>query len=36
MSTAFNEMYLGRQIRPPYAQLESWMRAMRADLRRQI
>ena len=35
MSTAFNEMYLGPQIRPPYAQLESWMRAMPADLRRQ-
>jgi uncharacterized circularly permuted ATP-grasp superfamily protein len=29
----FNEMYQGDQVRPPYARLEDWMRAMPAEFR---
>jgi uncharacterized circularly permuted ATP-grasp superfamily protein len=29
----FNEMYHGDQVRPPYARLEDWMRAMPAEFR---
>ena len=33
MTQSFNEMYLDASVRPPYAQLEAWMRSMPADLR---
>ncbi|ESW60039.1 MAG: hypothetical protein Q27BPR15_14055 [Rhodobacter sp. CACIA14H1] len=29
----FNEMYQGGKVRPPYARLEDWMKAMPAELR---
>lgn len=29
----FNEMYQGQSVRPPYARLEDWMKAMPAELR---
>ncbi len=32
---SFNEMYLGDQVRPPYARLEGWMNAMPAATRLQ-
>lgn len=33
MTKSFNEMYLENAVRPPYAQLEAWMRTMPAELR---
>ncbi len=33
MTPNFNEMYLGADVRAPYAHLEAWMRSMPADLR---
>lgn len=33
VTTYFNEMYQGETVRPPYARLEDWMRAMPAELR---
>ena len=35
MAETFNEMYLGDQVRPPYAGLESWTSGMSAELRAQ-
>jgi uncharacterized circularly permuted ATP-grasp superfamily protein len=31
--TAFNEMFAGEAVRPPYARLDDWVRAMPAELR---
>ena len=35
MTSTFNEMYLGDDVRQPYAGLDGWMRGMSAELKTQ-